>query len=998
MAVAFNGVTLIAPGVASYIDDNNASVPAQPSTNPEMVIMGTAVRGETTKALAFSNFNTALAYYGDASTTNPLVYGMLKAFSAGARRVIGLRVGNATRATAKVQGNTADLFTLSANEYGYYGNSWSLKVSAASSGKLNNKKITFTRDNGSTYIQDNIGQDYLKLEYINDDVTTLASLNYTSIIAKVAIASRTMTLSAASGYPLTPLTQAATSINPASTGTYTILYNPAQNPFTKSATVGAVTATSSLAVLTANTATVAKPTTGVAASTIAGTVLTLGSSSTDFPVGVFISGTGVAEGTKIVSGSGSAYVVNISQYVASTTITPNGVITVASGANFSASYIGGQITLGANSPVTIGGIGTDSNAAITKAFILESTASAITSAVTYSISYGPWTYSLTGQTVPAASQATSNTTTDTQFINKTTVLTVTPKTIASINGATNYFTVVTSSAHGLSVGSKVTITGVGTTTPAYNGTWIVATAADATTFTVTTNVASFGAAAVSGATCTPLSALGATTTVTGVSTGYVVSVRAEAPNLLTSDYTVKPVAGTQLTTFTTAYVTDFRDVNNNTGQSQTSGPIGSSTAPITAAGVGGAAVTYTPVAIPIASSSLTLPFNQYPTLGALINKINSSQVLGRGWKASLAPGTTDPGILSTNFDNLAETNVTTSSGVVFAGLSNTILSGHVFAFYQTLLSDLYSPHFSVARNYEELQSNIIRNAARIDDGVYGFSGGTEDQVSATHWANALEELENSEQVEIICPMTNDTVLQTAVLEHCRNMSGPTGKKERFAVFGGTLNQTIQQAKTLAATFNDKRAIVVWPGIKDYDIDGNLVTWAPMYLAPTIAAMLYSQVDPATPLTLKGVNLIGLEKIAKPSDIDDLISGGVLAVKYEPSRGFVIAQSLTTWTGDLRYVRREISTMRCADIVMKRVRSSIAGFAGSRISSTLISDIRRHVDTVLAYSQDAGLIAGASGLPAYKDVNIRVVGDSVYVDFSISPSIPANYILITAHIL
>ena len=130
----------------------------------------------------------------------------------------------------------------------------------------------------------------------------------------------------------------------------------------------------------------------------------------------------------------------------------------------------------------------------------------------------------------------------------------------------------------------------------------------------------------------------------------------------------------------------------------------------------------------------------------------------------------------------------------------------------------------------------------------------------------------------------------------------------------------------------------------------------------------------------------------------MISGGVLAVKYEPSRGFVIAQSLTTWTGDMRYVRREISTMRCADIVMKRVRSSIGGFAGSRITSTLISEIRRHVDTVLSYSQDAGLIAGANGLPAYKDVNIRVVGDSVYVDFSISPSIPANYILITAHIL
>ena len=519
----------------------------------------------------------------------------------------------------------------------------------------------------------------------------------------------------------------------------------------------------------------------------------------------------------------------------------------------------------------------------------------------------------------------------------------------------------------------------------------MATVTTGTEFTVATNVASFGTATLTNATCTPLSTLGATTTITGVSVNYAVSVTASAASSTSADYTVKPVAGAQLITFTTGRVTDFREINNNSTQSQTAGTV----TPVLNSGVGGATVTYTTAPVVIDSATLTLPFNQYPTLGALINKINASQVLGRGWKASLAPGNTDPGILSINLDNLAETTVTTSSGVVSANLSNTILSGHVFAFYQTLLSDLYSPHFSVARFYT---GATAINAARIDDGVYGFSGGSEDPVTPAHWSNALEELENSEQVEIICPMTNEVLLQTAVLEHCKNMASPTGKKERFAVFGGPTGQSVLQAKTLAATFNDKRAVVVWPGVKDYDIDGNLVTWAPMYLAPTIAGMLYSQVDPATPLTLKGVNLIGLEKIAKPSDIDDLISGGVLAIKYEPSRGFVIAQSLTTWTGDMRYVRREISTMRCADIVMKRVRSSIAGFAGSRISSTLITEIRRHVDTVLSYSQDAGLIAGANGLPAYKDVNIRVVGDSVYVDFSISPSIPANYILITAHIL
>jgi len=1006
MAVSFNGVTLIAPGVASYIDDNNASFAAAPSTGPEMVIMGEAVRGEPGKPLAFSNYNTALAYYGDPNpVTNPLVFGLKSAFNAGARRVVAVRIGSpistttasgsAIAATASQATATVSPFTLTANEYGYYGNSWLLSIANSSNGKTGYKKITLTRDGGVTFVTDNVGLDLLKLEYINNDgINNVdAQANLTSRIPKVKITSTGIELTATSGNPAQTSTVTAGNIQAGNT--YTISSNPTPSDITKTAsisgnalvansamTIGTVTAgTNVIAATSANTVSRSGTTVtgtgfngimtegkitfadgGTFTGSISGTTLTVTSASATLAVGTAFAGTGVLPGTKISAfGTGSS---GVGTY----TLQVNGVST--------------NQTVASTTMVVFSTVATI--VSVTNATTLVTDTSGAIASCQYSIAYG-WTYSLTGALVSNG------------IINATSSMSVGTLSTANVanNGITTngtLWTVVHDGSYRFPPGTLVKLSNFANTS--YNGTYVVNTSVSSTSFTIanTTALASSGTGTI-----TAVSSLGVNPVISSVTddgTAYTINVSvAGQTGYGVPTAPVAPIAAVvDKVTFATSYATDFKllgSSSNIVGTSFLASATGGK-------GTGQATFTSVPASIPGSNFKLDdtanqLTWEKYPQISSLIQKVNQWYLAnGTGWKLSLSSGNPDAGFFSSNLDLLDETVVPSSSAIVLnSSVANTVLRGNVYSIYQALIGSVFSPHFSVAKS---------GNASSIANGVYGFSGAVQSAVTAYHWDYALTQLESAETVEIICPMTSNQVIQSAVLEHCKNMALPTGKKERFAVFGGPAGQSVTSAKTLASSFNDKRAVVVWPGIKDYDNDGNLVTWAPTYLAPYIAGLLYSQPDPSIPLTNKTINVLALETIAKPADIDDLVSNGVLAIKYEASRGFVISQSLTTWTGDTRYVRREISTMRCADIVMKNVRNSVRNLVGSRLDGALIQEISRRVNTTLIYATDAGLIVGNASNPSYKNLDVRTVGDAIYVDFSISPAIPANYLLITAHIL
>jgi hypothetical protein len=305
-----------------------------------------------------------------------------------------------------------------------------------------------------------------------------------------------------------------------------------------------------------------------------------------------------------------------------------------------------------------------------------------------------------------------------------------------------------------------------------------------------------------------------------------------------------------------------------------------------------------------------------------------------------------------------------------------------------------------AGTYTVSASQAVASTSITGGSVAGTLADYDPTPTSSDWTNAFVALQNVPAYFVV-PMTDEQTYHATALAHAQAMSLPTGRSERVAIVGGALGESYSDAKSRAAKLNDKRAVLVWPGVQDYDTTGTLSTLPPYYLAAQMAGILASQDDPALPLTNKVVPVFGLETLVSNTVIDDLVNNGVFTIKNEIGRGFVVVQSLTTWTGDLKTARRELSTVRAADEVMKLVRNNVLQYVGSKSSPQLVTNITYATAQALNRATANGLIitdpTNPSLYPAYKDISVRVFGDAYYIDFSISPAKPANYILITAYV-
>ena len=407
-------------------------------------------------------------------------------------------------------------------------------------------------------------------------------------------------------------------------------------------------------------------------------------------------------------------------------------------------------------------------------------------------------------------------------------------------------------------------------------------------------------------------------------------------------------------------------------------------------GVGAYRVTYeasntTTTAAGTSVQSATFLFADYAKLDNIVSIINSTfATTAAGFVSSVLSGVS--GSKSTAaLDQVTAGVIPASSGTALQ------LNADSQAMVDALNGDVLGGWVTATRT---------SNLGAIDNGTYGFTGAADNAIVDADWLNALVVLQNVPAYFVV-PMTSSAIYHKSALAHAEYMSAPGGRYEKLVVCGGDVGETAAQAITGSAALNSKRAIRVWPGVKDYDTNGDLQTYPPYYAAAQIAGILATQNDPAEPLTNKTFGIAGVETSSSLLTVDNLVNNGVFTYKNISGRGFVFVQSLTTWTGDTKFARREISTVRAADEVVKRVRTAISGSVGAKSTLFLQASITTSVQGVLADAEQNGLIVADPtnpGLfPAYKNLVVRVTGDAYYVDFNISPAKPANYVLITAYV-
>lgn len=927
MPVAFRGVVLSAPGVASYIDDTQSSASTADVLN-SVAIVGVAERGQPSVPLRFTDAASARAVYGTGGLNKPLVDGIVRALSGGASSVYGVRVGRAKAFTASI-GNGAGT------------------TSALLVGAITTNVLTVT-----TVISGSLG--------VGQEITVTSggtTTSYGRIVKDNGVVSNKQTwlLSQSAGTAVTERVMSASNTELISVTT------KEYGKFCRSWSLSIGNSTNTI--INAGNTTIFKAKINSGADNVAGTVLTIpagGITSGRIYIGQIISGTGIQTGTTITgfgtgNGGEGTYVVSVSQ-TAGTTAAP---VTVTGSSYNEGLRVGLTTHTGETYSVD--------NISRSLINLISNSAS-----LTGTVSIGP--------SVSTVTNAFSG------YIQGSTL------TITSVTSGSLFIGQVLSGTDANSVvipsGTTVTdfLTGMGGT-----GTYTINTSVDAfgsvgTPASISGSAQSFGAGVV-------LQQSG------GIATTYLFSDYPRISNLVTAinndgkfrasmaananDQTLCSTLDLipssnpwQVPSYTatnpcvlTAHVAALADaINGNILGSFLSATL-NSTAHSIASG------TASPV--PTLAATGTLPFRYVTSTGALFKgKINNGTDAQSGTTLNVTSVTI--GTITLNMP-IGGTGITPGTTIIGYG-TGTGGSGTY------IVSTAHS---------------MTGTAPDVTGGVtYGTVQDYDPDPVAMDWTNAFVSLQNVNPYFVV-PMTDKASYHATALAHAQAMSLPSGKKERIALLGGALGESYIDAKKRASALNDKRAVMIWPGIQDYDSNGALVALPPYFLAAQLAGVMSSQQDPAMPLTNKVITLYGLEVSSSPAVVDDLVNNGVFTIRNETGRGFVIVQSLTTWTGDQKFSRRELSTVRAADTVMKMVRDAVTPYVGTKSSLLLVQNLKDATLQQLGMAEMRGLIyadpQNPTLTPAFKDVSVRVFGDAYYIDFNISPAKPANYLLITAYV-
>lgn len=307
--------------------------------------------------------------------------------------------------------------------------------------------------------------------------------------------------------------------------------------------------------------------------------------------------------------------------------------------------------------------------------------------------------------------------------------------------------------------------------------------------------------------------------------------------------------------------------------------------------------------------------------------------------------------------------------------------------------------------------NIFCSAVRFTNPASGqpalnttpsyFVGGSDGTTTNTDWTNAIAALQTVE-CNVVVPTSDQASVHAAVLTHVQFMSD-TGRKPRVAIVGGALGEYSAAAavptQTITArvpALNSQRAMLVAPGIKYFDINGVLQTKGAPFLAALVGGMA-AAVPAGTPLTHKYIsNIQGLEVNFTPADQQALLLGGVAPIEFVLNKGYRIVQSKTTWLGTPNFAKNEFSTVMAIDAVVRRLQDTLdEQLVGQVVSPITLAQAVSITETVLKQAEIDKLIVGDSKNPSFKNISASTAGgDTIRVQFQMSPAIPANYILVS----
>jgi len=394
--------------------------------------------------------------------------------------------------------------------------------------------------------------------------------------------------------------------------------------------------------------------------------------------------------------------------------------------------------------------------------------------------------------------------------------------------------------------------------------------------------------------------------------------------------------------------------------------------------IGATSLTTTVTGAP--SENLNLLFSNFPTLQELCDFIDTDA------NYTCIVSDTLPTRASSELDDVAAQDIKTA---VFQAKSD----------FQAVIDALNSGGFGDI--IEAVQAGAAKVVPTNIPPTF-FAGGIEGALTNTEWSEALLLLETVD-IKILCLLTSIASVHAMGDTHVQTMSGIINKKRRVQFAGGALGErtiTLDNYLDRAFNLNSNRTALVPFGLKDFNDDGDLVDLDPFLVAAQFAG-LQAGLGIPNAVTNRFISTQGIEFTNDLTIAEQraLLQGGLLFPEVVPGVGIRVVQGLTTELGSTKFTDTEISVRLNADEIAESVEQALGlEFVGRVSDIFFLPAVVSRTQSILNNLQRDGLIVGDTENPGFRNITATLNGDVVEVSFEASIGIPANYILIAAHLV
>lgn len=426
------------------------------------------------------------------------------------------------------------------------------------------------------------------------------------------------------------------------------------------------------------------------------------------------------------------------------------------------------------------------------------------------------------------------------------------------------------------------------------------------------------------------------------------------------------------------------------------------------------ATTLTTTVVGGAGGNLSLTLANFRTLTDVATYINSQT----GYSASI-PAAVNSSLSPTVLDRVSAQGIATSVGGTKPG---------------KIKADAYSMFDYVRRNSQLIAIPNTGSRLGLPDAMVAtfLAGGTRGATANSAVLAALDALESVEDVDLIVPLFSQDAsddlaesegytdsgstyavqaIHLATKNHCKKMSATKARKERACYLGmrGTMAEVIAQSRALNSEF----ASMLAEDVSVLGTDGNLF-WGQPHIAAAIAAGMQAGGDIGQPTTKKLINAVARRHVKKQgltpttselinpkTKLDQIIDAGILPLNNPSSGGVEIVVQNSTYSKDGNFVFNRPSVFSAMNYIAKVTRKSLEDkFIGNKNLGTATRDaIKAEVASIMADFKRSEIIVGddSNGGLGFKSLEVRVEGNAVFIDITVTPVQGIDFILTNLNI-